>query len=148
MGFTQMTELFDPQRFLDAQEGVFENILQELARGRKSTHWMWYVFPQADGLGQSDTSRFFALKSMGHAVQYVEHAVLGPRLVTCTRIVNEDGRHSAATIFGKTDALKFWSSMTLFSLASPSSAKFHDALRIFFDGVPDEATLRIVEKWR
>jgi uncharacterized protein (DUF1810 family) len=137
----------DLQRFLEAQSDVYERALGELKSGRKRTHWMWFIFPQALGLGQSATSKHYAITSMEHATSYLGHPILGSRLRESTRYVNNLKGRSATSIFGGVDALKFRSSMTLFSMAEPSSHFFQDALLAFYDGAPDLATLRILSRW-
>ena len=139
---------FDLQRFLDAQASVYDNVLNELRGGRKRTHWMWFMFPQVAGLGESETSRYYSIRSLQHATEYAQHPVLGRRLLECTSLVNKLEGRSAADIFGQTDTMKFGSSMTLFDVTFPESCEFRKALDLFFDGAPDDATLRIVNRWR
>src|SRR5215469_10785867 len=105
---------FDLQRFVDAQDPVFEAVLSELRRGDKEGHWMWFIFPQIKGLGTSGMSQRFAISSRAEAEAYVTHSVLGPRLIQCTELVNAVEGRSAERIFGPVDAMKFRSSMTLF----------------------------------
>ena len=118
------------QRFLDAQDPVYAKVRSELQAGRKSSHWMWYIFPQIEGLGQSRLSRTFAIASRGEARAYLDHPVLGPRLVECTRLVILADAPSIDRIFDDPDDLKFFSSMTLFAQVarrwqyfSPGAAK-------------------------
>ena len=138
----------DIQRFLDAQASVYNTVLDELNHGRKRTHWMWFIFPQVAGLGESDISKYYSIKSLEHASHYVAHPILGSRLLTCTQLVNRLQNRSATAIFGSVDALKLRSSMTLFSVVLPKEGQFREALDIFFAGTPDEVTLRIAERWR
>ncbi len=130
------------ERFVDAQNsgGTYERAVAELRRGQKSSHWMWFVFPQIAGLGQSATSRFFAISSLDEARAYVRHAVLGPRLIECARIVADTDGRTAEQIFGGIDAQKLRSSMTLFSRAAPDEPVFAQVLERYFGGVADAAT--------
>ena len=119
---------FDLQRFIDAQEPVFQTVTAELEAGKKRTHWMWFVFPQIQGLGHSEMARRYAISSVDEARAYLDHAVLGERLLILTQIVNAlDGR-SVEQIFGYPDDLKFRSCMTLFASATPDNAVFLHAL--------------------
>jgi uncharacterized protein (DUF1810 family) len=129
------------QRFVDAQRSVFEDACVELRKGRKQSHWMWFIFPQIEGLGRSETARTYAISSREEAEAYLEHPVLGPRLRECTRLVNLVERRSAEDIFGRPDDLKFRSSMTLFAHASSDNEGFMEALRRYFDGAFDPLTL-------
>jgi uncharacterized protein (DUF1810 family) len=135
---------FDLQRFLAAQEGVYPTALAELRAGSKRTHWMWFVFPQFEGLGSSATSRHFAIKSLAEARAYLDHPVLGARLRECAEAVLEVQGRSASEIFRYPDDLKLQSSMTLFELASPPESIFGRVLEKYFGGKRDEATLRLV----
>ncbi len=131
-------------RFVDAQAGVYEGALGEIRSGRKRTHWMWFVFPQVEGLGQSSTSRHFAIADRGEARAYLAHPVLGARLVECMRAVLEAPGDSATDIFGTPDDLKLRSCATLFaSVAGPGSV-FEQVLARFFDGVPDARTKELL----
>jgi uncharacterized protein (DUF1810 family) len=132
------------QRFVRAQDLNFESAREELRRGRKTTHWIWYVFPQAEGLGHSSTSQNFAIKSKAEALAYLAHPVLGPRLRECTDIVNALDGLSAHQIFGSPDDMKFRSSMTLFHTVSPEIAVFNEALRKYFGGELDPRTLDLM----
>ena len=139
-----MTDEYNLQRFLDAQEGVYDTVLDELRAGGKSSHWMWFIFPQVEGLGLSGTAQKFAITSLEEAKAYLQHPVLGPRLRECTQLVlNVDGR-SAEQIFGYPDHLKFRSCLTLFMTATTDNKVFKDALLKYFDGKPDELTLDIL----
>ncbi len=130
------------ERFLAAQDqgGTYEAAVAELRAGRKRSHWMWFVFPQIAGLGQSPTSRRYAIRSLGEARAYLAHPVLGPRLIECARIVSELEGRSACDIFGGIDAMKLRSSMTLFARADPGTPVFQQVLDAYFGGEPDEAT--------
>jgi uncharacterized protein (DUF1810 family) len=132
------------QRFVAAQDagGTYERALAELRAGRKTSHWMWFVFPQLAGLGRSEMSRRYAIVSASEAREYLDHAVLGPRLVACAEAMlrHEDG--SAEEILGGIDAVKLRSSMTLFAAAAPERPVFQRVLDRYFDGEPDEETRR------
>jgi uncharacterized protein (DUF1810 family) len=136
-----MSEPYNLQRFLDAQDGTFEDARAELIRGRKTGHWMWFIFPQIAGLGHSETAQKFAISSLDEARAYLAHPILGPRLRKCTETVTRIENRTAEEIFGYPDWLKFRSSMTLFSRAAPDSKIFADALRKYFGGEPDSLTL-------
>jgi len=139
-----MTDDYHLGRFLDAQGRVYDIVLEELRSGRKSSHWMWFIFPQVIGLGHSGTARDFAISSLEEAKAYLQHPVLGPRLRECTQLVlNVDGR-SADQIFSYPDNLKFRSCMTLFTAATSDNRIFADALLKYFDGEPDTLTLDIL----
>ena len=136
-----MEDAFDLQRFVDAQDPVYAQVCAELRAGRKYSHWMWFVFPQVAGLGHSPTARRYAIGSRAEAEAYLGHAVLGPRLRECTRLVNLVEGSTAVDIFGHTDALKFRSSMTLFAHATDDNGIFRDALNKYFGGDYDYQTL-------
>jgi uncharacterized protein (DUF1810 family) len=141
-----MDDRYDLNRFVTAQDsgGTYERAVAELGRGRKASHWMWFVFPQLAGLGQTPTSRWFAISSLDEARAYLAHPVLGPRLVGCARIVAETEGRSAEQIFGGLDAQKLRSSATLFHRAAPDEPVFAEVLRRFFGGIPDAATDRLL----
>jgi uncharacterized protein (DUF1810 family) len=132
---------YDLQRFVDAQEGVYATALAELRDGYKRSHWMWFVFPQIEGLGRSETARRYAILSTDEAAAYLAHPVLGKRLRECAAAVAVHEGRSANAIFGHPDDLKFHSSMTLFADVAPHEAVFQDCLDRFFDGMPDAATI-------
>jgi uncharacterized protein (DUF1810 family) len=136
-----MDDPFDLQRFVDAQEPVFEQVCKELRAGAKRTHWMWFVFPQIQGLGFSAMAQRFALASRKEASAYLRHPLLGVRLIDCTRLVNDVQGRSIRQIFGNPDDMKFHSSMTLFAHATPDNSIFVDALHRYFGGEFDRATL-------
>ncbi len=136
-----VNDSYNLQRFLDAQEGVIDRVYRELQQGQKRTHWMWFIFPQVAGFGYSPISQKFAISSRKEAEAYLEHTVLGGRLRRCTDLVNNLQNRSALQIFGEIDALKFRSSMTLFSLITPYNESFRSALSQYFDGLPDPRTL-------
>ena len=131
---------FDLDRFVQAQENVHEAALEELRRGRKTGHWMWFVFPQIAGLGSSETSQFYAIGSLAEARAYLDHPLLGPRLrEAAAAVLAAPGRH-AADVLGPIDARKLRSSMTLFQRASPDEPLFGRVLERWFDGLADDAT--------
>ncbi len=136
-----MNDPFDLQRFVDAQNPVYEEVCSELRAGQKKTHWMWFVFPQIEGLGSSPLARKFAISSLAEAAAYVAHPILGPRLAECTGLVNLVEGRPIEQIFGYPDDLKFRSSMTLFARAAPDNGVFIDALKKYFSGQFDPATL-------
>jgi uncharacterized protein (DUF1810 family) len=130
------------ERFVAAQDqgGTYDAAVAELRAGRKRSHWMWFVFPQIAGLGQTPTSRRYAISSLTEARAYLAHPVLGPRLIECASIVAELRGSTAQDIFGGIDAMKLRSSMTLFARADPGNPVFRAVLDAYYGGVPDEAT--------
>lgn len=156
-----MPDPYNLQRFLDAQAEVYQEVLSELRSGRKTSHWMWFTFPQLQGLGRSSTAQYFAIASLDEARAYLAHRVLGPRLRECTELVNRIENRTVAQVFGAPDDLKFRSSMTLFlrasqsqSSAAPSRASndssrsnsFAAALEKYFAGKPDPLTLSLLRQ--
>ena len=131
---------FDLQRFVEAQNPVYEQVCGELRRGRKSTHWMWFVFPQLRGLGHSHMANHYGIGSREEAEAYLAHPVLGPRLIECTSLVNAVEGRTVHQIFGSPDDLKFRSSMTLFASVSENPI-FRQALEKYFGGEGDRVTL-------
>ena len=136
-----MTDAFDLQRFLHAQEPVISQVVHELTAGRKTSHWMWFVFPQMQGLGSSPTAKRYAIGSRAEAEAYLRHDRLGPRLRQCTGLVNRIEGKTVAAIFGSPDDMKFRSCMTLFSALLPPEPVFAAALARYFEGKPDPLTL-------
>ncbi len=136
----------DLNRFTSAQEGIYDRVLAELRSGLKRTHWMWFIFPQIDGLGHSPTTRFYAIKSLAEARQYLSHPVLGPRLAECAESVLGVQGRSASDIFGYPDDMKLQSSMTLFALAAGPGSVFERVLDKYYQGKPDARTLQIMGK--
>jgi uncharacterized protein (DUF1810 family) len=134
-----MTEL---ERFVTAQDsrGTYAAAVAELRAGRKTSHWMWFVFPQLAGLGMSEMSRRYAVSSLEEARAYLAHPILGERLEACARILTELNGATARDIFGPVDAIKLRSSMTLFARAAPENVLFRDVLDRYFGGVADDAT--------
>lgn len=142
-----MSDPFHLQRFLDAQEPVWDDALAEVKAGRKRSHWIWFVFPQMRGLGLSPNSEFYGIGSLDEARAYLAHPVLGPRLRTITEAVLAHEGRSANAIFGSPDDRKLCSSMTLFDVASGDGANPHRAvLRRFFDGIADPRTFELLGK--
>lgn len=135
---------FQLNRFVAAQQGTFDTALSELRSGAKRTHWMWFVFPQIAGLGDSAMSRRYAIRSLDEARAYLDHPLLGPRLRLCTdAMLAWAGTRDSVAILGPVDAMKLRSSLTLFSAAAPGDDLFDRALAAFFDS-PDPATLRLL----
>ena len=132
------------ERFVTAQDPVFERVCVELREGRKRSHWMWFVFPQIAGLGHSSMSRRYAIADRAEAVAYLAHPVLGPRLVQCCRLVLDAKQGSLVEIFGEIDAVKFRSCMTLFSRLPGSDEVFPAALEKYCGGKADPATLDLL----
>jgi uncharacterized protein (DUF1810 family) len=139
---------FALNRFISAQEGIYAGVLAELRSGRKRTHWMWFMFPQIDGLGHSATTIFYAIKSTEEARRYLNHPILGARLVECTEAVLAVKGRSISEIFGYPDDMKFKSSMTLFSRVAGPDSVFARALDRYFQGEGDVRTLRLMENLR
>lgn len=140
-----MSDPFDLGRYVDAQDagGTHDQALAELRRGRKTSHWMWFVFPQIAGLGQSAMARRYAIASAGEARAYLAHPLLGPRLIEATNAVVA-ARGSAEAILGGIDAIKLRSAMTLFAAVADDPTPFQAALDRFYDGAPDPATLALL----
>jgi uncharacterized protein (DUF1810 family) len=132
---------FNLQRFVDAQAPVYEQVEAELRAGDKTSHWMWFIFPQIEGLGQSYMARQFAISGRREAAAYLQHPVLGPRLRECTRLANAVEGRSITQILGGIDAVKFRSSMTLFAKAAEDNELFLQALKKYYGGTMDELTL-------
>jgi uncharacterized protein (DUF1810 family) len=136
-----MTDPYDLQRFVEAQAAVYPRVLAELRAGRKQSHWMWFIFPQIEGLGHSAMTQRYAIASRAEAAAYLSHDVLGPRLRECTALVNAVQGKSITDILGRPDDLKFRSSMTLFAHATSDNRAFTEAIWRYFDGVFDPATM-------
>lgn len=136
----------DLDRFVVAQDehATYDRALSELRAGRKTSHWMWFVFPQVSGLGQSPTAKHFELAGLDEARAYLDHEVLGPRLLECCRALLALDGATAEQVLGTVDALKLRSSMTLFARADPDERVFPDVLDRFFDGSADERTIRLL----
>ena len=142
------SDAHDLARFVDAQRSSYERALGEIAGGQKRSHWMWYVFPQIEGLGFSATSRKYAIRSLAEAEAFLRHETLGPRLIACADAALAVEGRSARTVFGSPDDMKLRSCATLFAQVSPQGSVFHRLLDKYFGGEPDEATLRILARLR
>jgi uncharacterized protein (DUF1810 family) len=145
MRSTDHLDPFNLQRFLEAQDPVFDRVQTELNNGHKRSHWMWFIFPQFAGLGGSEMSRRFAIRSREEALAYLEHPLLGARLRTCTQEVLNIRERSVAGIFGHPDDLKFHSSMTLFAQVADADSLFQQALNQYFHGILDDWTLSLMD---
>lgn len=132
---------YDLARFVAAQDPIYADALAELSAGRKRSHWMWFVFPQLEGLGASAMAKRYAIHSLAEARAYLDHPLLGARLKECVALVNNVQTHSAHEIFGSPDDLKFHSSMTLFAAAAPQEPLFGEALHKYFADRRDPLTL-------
>jgi uncharacterized protein (DUF1810 family) len=136
----------DLDRFLDAQREDYERALAEIKRGRKQSHWMWYIFPQLAGLGFSGTAKFYGIKDLSEASEYLVHPILGPRLVEISAAMLQVEGKTANQILGSPDDLKLRSCMTLFSLVQPTNSVFLAVLDKYYGGEPDEKTLKELGK--
>jgi uncharacterized protein (DUF1810 family) len=138
------TDPYDLDRFVQAQEHCYRQALAEIRKGEKVSHWMWYIFPQLEGLGSSPTARRYSIKSLDEAKSYLDHPVLGTRLKECAEAALAVQGRSVWAIFGSPDDLKLRSSATLFALVSPPDSVFHRLLDKYFAGEPDRQTLRLL----
>jgi len=136
----------DYQRFLDAQEPVYGQVVKELRAGNKTSHWMWFIFPQLRDLGRSATARLYGIENRTDAMLYMAHPVLGPRLKQCTQLMLGHRGRSAQGILHDPDYLKFRSCMTLFKLADPEEAMFQEALDAFYRGLADDMTVQLLNR--
>ncbi|QRY66685.1 DUF1810 domain-containing protein [Ensifer sp. PDNC004] len=143
-----MTDPFDLQRFVDAQDRAYAAVLDELGHGHKRTHWMWFVFPQLAGLGHSPMAQRYAISGLDEASAYLAHPVLGPRLRECTERANVVTGSSAHDIFSSPDDIKFRSSMTLFAEVEKDGGPFGVALERYFAGEKDRRTMEILAQRR
>jgi len=132
-------------KFVEAQEPIYATALKELQQGLKSTHWIWFIFPQIDGLGHSTTAKYYAIKDKNEASDYLNHPILGPRLLECTQAMLDVEGKSANEILGYPDDLKFCSSMTLFETVAEKHSLFSQALEKYYEGKRDERTLEIMK---
>ena len=139
-----MNDPFDLDRFVIAQQDDYETALAEIEAGRKRSHWMWYIFPRVAGLGLSEMSRRFAIKSLNEARAYLDHPILGPRLRACAEALLAIEGRSAHEIFGSPDDMKFGSCMTLFSLVPDAPPYFKEAIDHLLGGIPDAATIALL----
>jgi uncharacterized protein (DUF1810 family) len=139
-----MSDVYDLNRFVRAQEDDYERALSEITSGQKRTHWMWYIFPQLDGLAVSPTAKRYSIKSVEEARAYLEHPILGPRLLNCAEaVIRVEGR-SATEIFGSPDDLKLKSCATLFSIVAPPGSVFDRLLEKYYRGARDGKTLELL----
>ena len=138
-----MTDSYNLQRFVDAQAPVFDQVLHELETGKKRSHWMWFVFPQIKGLGQSETAKHYGIASKDEARAYLRHPVLGPRLIKCCKTINALTGKTAEGVFGPIDAMKLRSSLTLFAAVSDDPI-FQDCLDKYYNGKTDLRTLELL----
>jgi uncharacterized protein (DUF1810 family) len=135
-------------RFVDAQQPIYSQVLQELRNGKKTTHWMWFIFPQIEGLGNSSTAIYYSIKSIKEAKNYLAHPILGKRLLECANILLNIENKSADEIFGYPDNMKLRSSITLFNFVAPEQNVFADVLQEYFAGELDERTISILQKMK
>jgi uncharacterized protein (DUF1810 family) len=139
-----MNDPYELARFVEAQADVYERALAEIRSGEKRSHWMWFIFPQIEGLGFSAMSRRFAIRSRAEASAYLDHPILGRRLIACVEALLKLEGIPASEIFGYPDEMKLRSCGTLFSQVSPPGSVFHRVLEKYFDGEPDPKTLRLL----
>ena len=132
-------------RFLSAQQNVYPQVLKELQYGQKTSHWMWFIFPQIEGLGHSSTAKYYSIKTIEEAKEYITHPILGARLLECSKIILEIENKTADDIFGYPDNAKLKSSMTLLNFVSPEHKEFAEVLKKYFSGKQDEQTLSILQ---
>ena len=133
-------------RFIEAQLATYEGAMLELTRGRKDSHWIWYIFPQIEGLGRSDTAKFYAIKSLEEGRAYLEHPILGPRLIKACEILLSLKDASMDKVMGYPNDLKLLSSMTLFEALSDSNSIFTKIIELYFDDERDDASLDILKE--
>ena len=133
-------------RFLSAQQNIYTHVLKELQNGNKTTHWMWFIFPQIEGLGNSQTAKYYSITTIEEAKEYLMHPILGKRLLECTNIIAGIENKTADEIFGSIDTMKLRSCMTLFNFIAPEQKVFADVLKKYFNGEEDELTLSILKK--
>lgn len=143
-----MNDPFQLHRFIEAQNSKYNDVVDELRRGRKRSCWIWFVFPQVVGLGRSPTAEKFSIKSFEEAKAYYIHPVLGGRLKECTKLVLKIDCRSVNQIFSFPDDLKFRSSMTLFKYVANGNKLFQDAINKFYEGNEDPLTLEVLKKWK
>lgn len=135
---------YNLERFVDAQRETYQGALSEIARGRKQTHWIWYIFPQVAGLGRSGMAQRFAIRSLDEAKAYLGHPILGKRLLECVVTLQDLPLSDPEVVFGKVDAVKVRSSLTLFAMADPQQRLFSAALDRWYKGLKDTRTLEIL----
>ena len=137
---------YNLNRFIEAQMATYEGVILELARGRKESHWIWYIFPQIDGLGRSDIAKLYSIKSLEEGKAYLEHPVLGPRLIKACEILLSLKDASIDEVMGFPDNLKLQSSMTLFEVLSDSNSIFTNMIEFYFDDERDEISLKLIKE--
>lgn len=143
---TETDDPFDLNRFVQAQEATYPRALAEIKQGAKQTHWMWFIFPQLEGLGSSSTARFYAIKTQDEARAYLNHPILGNRLLECCQALLQNQDKSASDIFGYPDDLKLRSCMTLFAAVSQPGSVFSRVLQQYFQDQPDQRTLALLNQ--
>ena len=136
-----LEDTYNLARFTEAQDPVYKQVCREFQQGFKMTHWMWFIFPQISGLSLSETSRKFSISSLKEAVAYMNHPILGPRLIECTALLTDVSSRTIKQILGLTASMKFRSSMTLFTHATPENHLFEAGLRKYFSGQYDPLTI-------
>ena len=134
--------------FLEAQQNIYPQVVKELESGKKTTHWMWFIFPQIDGLGHSSKAKYYSIKTIEEAKEYLMHPILGKRLLECTNIIAEIENKTADEIFGYIDTIKLRSCITLFKFIAPEQKVFNDILKKYFNGEQDEQTLSILQRMK
>ena len=140
-----MNNTFDLSRFVEAHNQSYETALKEIKNGHKYSHWMWYIFPQIQGLGKSSTSRYYAIKNSGEALAFLNDAYLGGHLIEISQVLMQLDSDNPTEIFGKPDDMKLRSCMTLFASVSDDNSIFHQVINKYFDGKPDKRTLAILQ---
>ena len=140
-----MKQNIDLSRFVEAHKQSYETALKEIKNGHKYSHWMWYIFPQIQGLGKSSTSRYYAIKNSGEALAFLNDAYLGGHLIEISQVLMQLDSDNPTEIFGKPDDMKLRSCMTLFASVSDDNSIFHQVINKYFDGKPDKRTLAILQ---
>jgi uncharacterized protein (DUF1810 family) len=140
-----MKSKYNLNRFIDAQKYIYEQVISELSNGNKQTHWMWFIFPQINGLGRSSIAELYSIKNKEEAIAYLENPILGKKIRECTEIILNINGKTASQIFGFPDDMKLKSSMTLFAYISDSHSIFHRVLDKYFDGKEDKKTLDLLQ---
>ena len=133
-------------RFLSAQQNIYPQVIKELHNANKTTHWMWFIFPQIEGLGHSSTAKYYSIRNMDETKEYLAHPVLGERLLECSNIILNINGKTVDDVFGYPDNMKLKSCMTLFNFVAPEQKVFADVLKKYFAGKPDEQTIAILQK--
>ena len=142
----QMNTYTELIRFLEAQNQVYLKALSEIKKGKKDTHWMWYIFPQLKGLGSSETAQYYGIKDWNEATAYLQHPILGPHLIEISSAVLQLEEKTAAEIFGTPDDLKLRSCMTLFATVENADPVFESVLEKYFNSIPDQQTLELLNR--